>query len=111
MPEPVPSPSFRNWVKARAAALRSSSDPEAFAAELRDELLRNDFMRDLLKDALARWIILSSGDPGSDQRLERLKRDGLLDPEAFDAFLSYVTARAERAEELFMASLSEKKIR
>jgi len=111
IPEPKPPEAFLYWIKEQVAALRLSSDPETFVARLMDELLENDFIRATFSEALIRWLLVSWDDPGSGGRRERLKRDGGLDAEGFSSFLSYVIARAERAEELYAAASINKSAR
>jgi hypothetical protein len=90
-------------------AFRASSNPEASALELCERLWKNDFVKEALADALTRFLFLCSDDPGFPERAERMEREGALDSEGFDGFLNFLTARAERAEELRRTSIDEKK--
>lgn len=109
IPEPAAPPDFLHLLKEMATAFRASSNPEGLAAELTGKLLKNEFMKVVLKDALTRFILLRSADPGFAERTERWKRDGM-DSEGYKEFLNYLTARSDRAEELFRASMAEKKV-
>jgi hypothetical protein len=107
IPEPTPPPDFQEFLRERLIAFDASSDPIPFAAELMSKFLdHGDYWKEVLKDALTRWIYLCFDDPGFAERAERWKRGGEIDSNGLEEFRNYVTARAERAEEAVFEKLT-----
>ena len=110
IPESARPPDFQEFLRNRLIAFNSSSDPEAFAAELMSKFLEHgDYWKEVLMDALTRWVYLCSDQPGFAERAERWKREGEIDSDGLEDFRNYVTARSERAEEAVLEKLARRR--